>query len=134
MACLILFDRDPNFTSNFWQELFKLQDTKLHLSTAYHPHTNGQTKVVKKCLETDLRCFSSEHKNLWDQWLPLVEWWYNTSYHTTNHMISFKAIYSQNPPSVLSYMTTVSKVHEVDTNITIHKDILHSLKENLVMD
>jgi hypothetical protein len=33
----IVSDRDPNFTSNFWQELFKLQGTQLHLSSAYHP-------------------------------------------------------------------------------------------------
>jgi hypothetical protein len=33
----IVFYRDPSFTSNFWQELFKLQGTQLHLSTTYHP-------------------------------------------------------------------------------------------------
>jgi hypothetical protein len=33
----IVFDRDPTFTSNFWQELFKLQGTQLHLNIAYHP-------------------------------------------------------------------------------------------------
>jgi hypothetical protein len=32
----IVFDRDPTFTNNFLQELFKLQGTQLHLSTAYH--------------------------------------------------------------------------------------------------
>jgi hypothetical protein len=32
----IVSDRDPNFTRNFWQELFKIQGTKLHLSTTYH--------------------------------------------------------------------------------------------------
>jgi hypothetical protein len=33
----IIYDHDPTFTSNFWKELFKIQGTKLHLSTAYHP-------------------------------------------------------------------------------------------------
>jgi hypothetical protein len=69
----IVSDRDPTFTSNFWQELFKLQGTQLHLSTTYHPQTDGQTEVVNKCLETYLRFFSSENQNQWDQWLPLVE-------------------------------------------------------------
>jgi hypothetical protein len=33
----IVSDRDPTFASNFWQELFRLQGTQLHLNTSYHP-------------------------------------------------------------------------------------------------
>ena len=49
----------------FWQELFKLQGTQLHLNSAYHPQTNDQTEVVKKCLETYLRCFAFEKQHQW---------------------------------------------------------------------
>jgi hypothetical protein len=33
----IVSNRDPIFTEIFWQELFRLQGTQLHLSTIYHP-------------------------------------------------------------------------------------------------
>jgi hypothetical protein len=84
-------------------------------------------------LETYLRCFSSEKKNQWAQWLPLVEWWYNTSYHTTTCMTPFEAVYGQKPPSVLSYLPGTSKVKAVDQTLTVQEDILRTLKENLFM-
>jgi hypothetical protein len=37
MPTSIVSDRDPNFTSTFWQELSKLQGTQLNMSTTYHP-------------------------------------------------------------------------------------------------
>ena len=38
---VIIFDRDPKFTVNFWKYFLKGLDTKLNFSTAYHPQTNG---------------------------------------------------------------------------------------------
>jgi hypothetical protein len=37
----IVSDHDPTFTSNFWQELFKIHGTQLHLNKAYHPQNDG---------------------------------------------------------------------------------------------
>jgi hypothetical protein len=48
-------------------------------------------------------------------------------------MTPFEAVYGQNPPLVVSYMPGVSKVQQVEKNLTIHKAILCALKENLVM-
>jgi hypothetical protein len=80
-----------------------------------------------------LRCFASEKQNQWAQWLPLAEWWYNTSYHTTTRMTPFEAVYGQKPPSVLSHLLGVSKVQVIDQTLTVRETILLTLKENLVM-
>ncbi|GJZ77416.1 putative reverse transcriptase domain-containing protein [Tanacetum coccineum] len=39
---LIISDRDWRFTSHFWQSVQKALGTRLDLSTAYHPQTDGQ--------------------------------------------------------------------------------------------
>jgi hypothetical protein len=44
MPSEIISDRDRKFVSEFWTTLFKMFGTKIKLSTAYHPKTNGQTK------------------------------------------------------------------------------------------
>jgi hypothetical protein len=105
----------------------------LHLISAYYPQTDGQTEVVNKCLETYLRCFASEKQHQWAQWLPLTEWWYNTTYHTITCMTPFEALYGQKPLSVLSYLLGTLKVQAVDQTLTVREDILRTLKENLVM-
>lgn len=56
----IISDRDRVFMSRFWQELSRLQHVALHMPSAYHPQSDGHTKVVNRCLEGYLRCMSRE--------------------------------------------------------------------------
>jgi hypothetical protein len=53
-------DRDRVFTSHFWKDLLALFDTKLQMSSAYHPQTDGQTERVNQSLEIYLRCAANE--------------------------------------------------------------------------
>lgn len=73
MLSVIISDRDRIFTSSLWQELFKLTETTLNMSSAYHPQTDGQTECLNQCLETYLRCMVHSCPQKWAQWIPLAE-------------------------------------------------------------
>lgn len=75
----MVFDGDKIFTSHLWKELFKMFDTKLQMSTAYHPQSDGQTERVNQCLEIYLRCAAHETPKKWFAWLDFAQFWYNTN-------------------------------------------------------
>ena len=62
---IIVSDRDPIFTGNFWTELFSCLGTQKTHSSPYHPQYNGQTEIVNKCLEGYLCCFVFYKKTHW---------------------------------------------------------------------
>ncbi|KAC9696434.1 hypothetical protein E3N88_45379 [Mikania micrantha] len=51
----IISDRDARFTARFWESLHESFGTRLDLSTAYHPQTDGQTERTIQTLEDMLR-------------------------------------------------------------------------------
>lgn len=97
MPNALISDRDRIFTSQFWQELFKLAHVELLMSTAYHPQSDGQTERVNQCLETFLRCYVHACPRQWSRWLDLAEFWYNTSFHSALGRTPFKVLYGYPP-------------------------------------
>lgn len=63
--------------------------------------------------ETYLRCMTCERPQLWSDWLPLAEYWYNTSYHSSALTTPFEIVYGQAPPVHLPYVPGQSKVQVV---------------------
>lgn len=93
----IISDRDRVFTRNVWQQLFTLSDTQLLMSSSYHPQTDGQTERLNQCLEAFLRCAVHSCPKDWSKWLPLAEFWYNTSYQSSLGTTPFEVLYGHAP-------------------------------------
>ncbi|GJW00121.1 putative reverse transcriptase domain-containing protein [Tanacetum coccineum] len=80
---LIISDRDNKFASHLWISLNKALGTQLDMSTAYHPQTDGQSERTIQTLKDMLRVCMMDFGNGWYRHLPLVEFSYNNSYHTS---------------------------------------------------
>ncbi|KAI3805343.1 hypothetical protein L1987_27637 [Smallanthus sonchifolius] len=77
------------------QSLQTALGTRLDLSTAYHPQTNGQTERPIQTLEDMLIACVIDFGGNWDSNLSLIEFSYNNSYHTSVNMAPFEALYGR---------------------------------------
>ncbi|KAI3827999.1 hypothetical protein L1987_02088 [Smallanthus sonchifolius] len=91
----IISDRDARITSLFLQSLQKALGTCLDMSTTYHPQTDGQTECTIQTLEDLLQACVIDFGNTWESHLPLVEFSYNNSYHTSIKAAPFEALYGR---------------------------------------
>ena len=91
----IVSDRDPTFTSRFWDSLQYAMGTNLKFSTAFHPQTDGQSERTIQILEDMLRACVLDFKGNWDEYLPLIEFAYNNSFQSTIGMAPYEALYGR---------------------------------------
>ena len=91
----IVSDRDVRFTSTFWKSFHSEMGTKLLFSTAYHPQTDGQTERTIQTLEDMLRACAIDFGGDWDTYLPLAEFFYNNSYHSSIDCAPFELLYGR---------------------------------------
>ena len=90
----IVSDRDPRMTSLFWRGLFENLGTKLNFSSAYHPQTDGQSEILNSIVLDLLKNYIGEigQRDQWEQYLPLVEFAYNNTVHTSTGKAPFEII------------------------------------------
>ena len=91
----IISDRGTQFTSHFWKSFQRGLGTRVKLTTAFHPQTDGQAERTIQTLEDMLRACVLELKGSWDDHLPLIEFAYNNSYHSSIGMAPFEALYGR---------------------------------------
>nr|GEW24238.1 putative reverse transcriptase domain-containing protein [Tanacetum cinerariifolium] len=91
----IISDCDPRFASTFWRSLQNALGTRLDMSTAYHPKTEGQSERTIQTLEDMLCACAIDFGKGWVNHSPLVEFSYNNSYHASIKAAPFEALYGR---------------------------------------
>ena len=89
----IVLDRDPNFTTHFFNSFQKAIGTQLTMSTAFHPLTDGQSERTIQVIDYMLLARVLDLKGSWEEHLPLVEFTYNNSYQASIQMTPYEALY-----------------------------------------
>jgi hypothetical protein len=133
MPAVVVSDRDSKFTSEVWQQFFQSLGTKLHLSTAYHPESDGQTERVNRTLQQILRCYAMECPTDWVKYLDLAEFVYNRQESQSTKMSPFYATRGYNPLTPLHLATGTHIRHEsAKQRVARIQDIQKLVQRNLL--
>ena len=96
----------------------------MNLSTAFHPQTDGQAERTIQTLEDMLRACVLDFKGNWDDHLPLIEFAYNNSYHSSIKMAPYEALYGRKCRSPIGWF-------EVGETILFGPDLVHQAMEKV---
>ncbi|GKB42718.1 putative reverse transcriptase domain-containing protein [Tanacetum coccineum] len=105
--------------------LNKALGTRLDMSTAYHPETDGQSERTIQTLENMLHACVLDFGKGWDRHLPLVEFLYNNSYHTSIKAAPFEVLYGHKCRSPIYWA-------EVGDSQLTGPEIIHETTEKIV--
>ncbi|GKE37674.1 putative reverse transcriptase domain-containing protein, partial [Tanacetum coccineum] len=86
------------------------------MSTAYHPQTDGQSERTIQTLKDMLRACVIEFGKGWDRHLPLIEFSYNNSYHTSIKAVPFELT----GPEIIH--ETTEKIIQIKSRIQVARD------------
>lgn len=93
----IVSDRDTKFTSKFWRETHRLLGTKLLMSTAFHPQTDGASERMIRTITQILRAAVAPDQLNWVEKLPMVEFAINSSVSASTGFAPFDLNYGYLP-------------------------------------
>jgi len=139
---VLVSDRDPRFTSNFWKALCKRLGTNLNMSTSHHPQTDGQTERANRTIEDMLRAYVAPHQSDWDEHLIAAEFAYNNSVQASTGYTPFYLNHGRHPHTPLSLAVADNQPRTHDNNpaandfvgrfkseLACAKDALHRAQE-----
>jgi hypothetical protein len=111
----------------------RLTGTKLYMSSAFHPQTDGQTEAANRVIVMYLRCFTGDRPRQWLRWLPWAEYTYNIAYQSSLRDTPFRVVYSRDPPTIRSYEPGETRVatvaQEMEERAAFLDDIRYRLEQ-----
>lgn len=109
MPSLISCDRDPKFTSLFWSTLFERFGTRLAMSSANHPQSDGPTERMVRNLKVMLRGSISHRQDDWTDKLAALAFAYNNSIHPSTSLTLFELDLGFHPKTPYSLLIEAKK-------------------------
>jgi transposase InsO family protein len=103
----IVSDRGPQFVSDFWSEFCTRIGTKLKLSTANHPQTDGQTEIVNQYFDQRLRPYINYYQDDWDEWVAIIDYQQASLWHETIGQSPFMTEKGYEPRTSLDWNSPV---------------------------
>ena len=111
----IIFDRYARFFNTFWKTLWKQLDTRLCLSTTFHPQRNEQTKVVNRLVVQLLRMYNHKHRQTLDDHLPYIQHSYNRYQHSSTRKSPFEICYEIQPSVPIDLISSSMLVYKFNS-------------------
>ena len=97
IAKSMVSDRDPRFTSKFWGEVNRILGTRLLMSTAFHPQTDGATERANRTINSILRAVVHPNQSDWMEKILMVEFAMNSSMSKSTVYAPFDLTYGYVP-------------------------------------
>ncbi|MBW0543393.1 hypothetical protein O181_083108 [Austropuccinia psidii MF-1] len=113
----IVSDRGSLFISSFWTNFCQQLKISRDISTVYHPETDGQKEKINQILEQYLWMYVSYHHHDWNTWLPLAEFAYNNSDHSSKKQSPFFTVYGRDPQFDSAHITQDTPDGKLSTKI-----------------
>lgn len=124
----IISDRGPAFVSKVWKYVFQTLKTKISLSSAYHPETDGQTESTNAIWEQLIRNYVNYLQDDWEGYNHLLEIAYNNAVHSGLGCSPWFAQMGYNPRIDYLVLPTSEKS---EANISQSLSNLKKVQENI---
>ena len=123
----IISDRDPHFTSAFSKEITSQTGIQQNLSTAFHPHTDGQTERLNAWVEQYLRHWVDQQgQDNWVALLPTAEFTHNSWPHDISKQTPHELLFRYNPTIEVTPSPLGNSPLAADCLITLQEARLHA--------